>query len=78
MKVMDAQISRLEERLRQLKAQKLRVDARHRSLASRRARKDDTRRKILVGGDRAGQGRSGCAGRVRTSELARCGTDACG
>ena len=49
MSVMDAQIERLEARLRQLKARKHRVDCRARALESRRARKDDTRRKILVG-----------------------------
>lgn len=49
MSVMDAQIDRLEARLRQLKARKHRVESRSRALESRRARKDDTRRKILVG-----------------------------
>jgi hypothetical protein len=44
-----AQIARLEERLRQLKARQVRAEARRRTLESRRARKDDTRRKILVG-----------------------------
>ena len=42
-------ISRLEDRLRQLKAQQARIDARRRSLALQQSRKDDTRRKILVG-----------------------------
>ena len=45
----DAQIQKLEERLRQLKVRKSRVDARRRSLDSKRSRREDTRRKILVG-----------------------------
>ena len=44
-----AQISVLEEKLRQLKAREQAAEARRRSLESRRKRKDDTRRKILVG-----------------------------
>ena len=44
-----AQISVLEEKLRQLKAREQAAEARKRSLESRRKRKDDTRRKILVG-----------------------------
>jgi len=44
-----AQISVLEEKLRQLKAREQAAEARRRSLESRRARKADTRRKILVG-----------------------------
>jgi len=42
-------IAALEQRLRQLKCQQIRIDARRRHLASRIARKSDTRRKILVG-----------------------------
>jgi hypothetical protein len=45
----EAQIARLQDRLKQLKARQSRVDARARTLASRRSRKEDTRRKILVG-----------------------------
>ncbi len=42
-------IERMEERLRQLKAQHAKADARRRTLESRQNRKDDTRRKILIG-----------------------------
>ena len=44
-----AQISKLEERLRQLKKSDRLAGARHRRHDSQRARKDDTRRKILIG-----------------------------
>ena len=44
-----AQISKLEERLRQLKKSDRLARARHRRHDSLRARKDDTRRKILIG-----------------------------
>ncbi len=46
----DERIETLEARLKQLKVRQQRIEARARSLASRRARKDDTRRKILIGG----------------------------
>jgi hypothetical protein len=42
-------IQRMEERLRQLKAQQTKTDARRRILESRKNRKEDTWRKILVG-----------------------------
>ena len=44
-----AQITALEEKLRQLKAREQASEARRRGLESRRKRKADTRRKILVG-----------------------------
>lgn len=43
------QIETLEERIKKLKAKKLRMEARQRTIDSRRTRRDDTRRKILVG-----------------------------
>lgn len=45
----DDRIVRLQEKLRQLKAQQAMSDARRRVLDARRERKADTRRKILVG-----------------------------
>ena len=44
-----AQITALEERLRQLKAREQAAEARRRTFELRQRRKDDTRRKILVG-----------------------------
>jgi hypothetical protein len=46
---LDERIGHLEARLKQLKAQQIRVAARQRALESRRSRKNETRRKILVG-----------------------------
>ena len=43
-------IATLEERLSQLRTRQERIDARKSALLARRARKDDTRRKILLGG----------------------------
>jgi hypothetical protein len=43
-------ITTLEERLRELKTRQDRIEARKAALLARRARKDDTRRKILLGG----------------------------
>jgi hypothetical protein len=45
----DERIVRLQEKLRQLKAQQAMTEARRRVLDARRERKADTRRKILVG-----------------------------
>jgi len=49
MSALDEKITRMEERLKQLKHQQTRIEARQRALSSRRSRRDDTRRKILVG-----------------------------
>jgi hypothetical protein len=49
MKTLDEKITRMEERLKQLKHRQVRIEARRRTLSSRRSRRDDTRRKILVG-----------------------------
>ena len=46
---LDAQISTLEERLKQLKLRAQRIEARKKAIESRRERKADTRRKILIG-----------------------------
>jgi hypothetical protein len=43
-------IATLEDRLSQLKTRQERIEARKSALLARRARKDDTRRKILLGG----------------------------
>lgn len=42
-------IDSLEERLKQLKAQRQRIEARERTVVARRTRREETRRKILVG-----------------------------
>ena len=47
---LDDRIAGLEEKLKQLRTRQTRLEARKRALASRRERKDDTRRKILIGG----------------------------
>ncbi len=49
MVVMEVQIERLQQRLRQLKLRKVRAEARKRVMDARQERKDDTRRKILIG-----------------------------
>jgi hypothetical protein len=46
---LDAQISTLEEKLKQLKLRQQRIEARRKSIESKRERKADTRRKILIG-----------------------------
>ena len=47
---LEQKIAKQEERLRQLKAQKQAIAAREKKKNSDRQRKDDTRRKILLGG----------------------------
>jgi hypothetical protein len=49
MKTLDEKITKMEERLKQLKHRQVRIEARRRTLSSRRSRRDDTRRKIIVG-----------------------------
>ncbi len=46
---LDAQISTLEERLKQLKLRAQRMEARKKALESKTERKAETRRKILIG-----------------------------
>ena len=46
---LNERISTLEQRLKQLNAQRQRQDQRQRTFESRKARKEDTRRKILIG-----------------------------
>ncbi len=46
---LDAQITTLEEKLKQLKLRQQRIEARRKSIESKRERKADTRRKILLG-----------------------------
>ena len=46
---LDARISGLEEKLKQLKTRQARIEARQRALSHRQERKNDTRRKILLG-----------------------------
>jgi large subunit ribosomal protein L7/L12 len=46
---LDAQISTLQERLKQLKLRQQRSDARKRTLEAQRERKSETRRKFIVG-----------------------------
>ncbi|NKN34705.1 mobilization protein [Marichromatium bheemlicum] len=49
MTTVDERIAKLEEKLKQAKAQKARIEARKRTAERKRARQQDTRRKILVG-----------------------------
>ena len=46
---LEQQISKQQERLKQLKAQKQAIDAREKTKQKEQERKDDTRRKILLG-----------------------------
>ena len=46
---LEQKIAKIEERLRQLKAQKQAIAAREKKKVSDQQRKDDTRRKILLG-----------------------------
>ena len=45
----EAQIEKLEERLRRLKVRKQRFDARRRALTGKRSRREEVRRKLVVG-----------------------------
>ena len=49
MAAIDDKISKLEEQLKQAKAQRQKVEARKRAAAAKLSRSQDTRRKVLVG-----------------------------
>lgn len=49
MPTIDERVAKLEEKLRQAKAQKAQIEARQKAASAKRERADDTRRKVLLG-----------------------------